>query len=271
MSAQRRNMASPKPSELREVFGANLRKLASDHNSIAGLCRELEINRTQFNRYLSGDSFPRPDILHKIAAFFGKDARILLEPVEYIEEPSRDLLHHPVLQDFFGEKITQVPETLFPSGFYRFSRPSFVEPMKFILALVRVWRQDGYTFVRGLEAKAAFADQGLPWDAKSREYRGTVMMQEEGITLLTSRRNATTCSFGFLNKAPSFQNNYWVGFATRTVPEGIDGSRAVRMVFEHLGHDTGLVLNAARSVGFCTEDDLPHFHKRLLRTTEPFK
>ena len=262
---------SPSPADLRQVFGANLRKLAQAHDSIAGLCRELQINRTQFNRYLSGESFPRPDILHRIATFFGCDARILLEPVDEIDHTSQDLLHHPVLNEFFGQQITNVPEPLFPNGFYRFSRPSFVEPNQYLQALVMVWRTDGFCFVRGLEAKAAFQQQGLPWDVKSREYRGTVMMQEEGITMLSSRRNATTCSFGFLNKVPSFQNNFWVGFATRTVPEGIDGSRAVRMVFEHLDHDTGLVLNAARSVGFCTEDDLPHFHKRLLRTTEPFK
>lgn len=271
MNTPVRTKSAPSPAELREVFGANLRKLAEGHSSIAGLCRELEINRTQFNRYLSGDSFPRPDILHKIASFFGKDARILLEPVEAIEEPVKDLLHHPVLQDFFGEKLTSVPEPLFPTGFYRFSRPSFFEPNKYILALVLVWRQDGYTFVRGLEAKAAFQNQGLPWDVRSREYRGTVMMQEEGITLLSSRRYSTTCSFGFLNKASSFQNNYWVGFATRTVPEGIDGNRAVRMVFEYLENDTGQVLSAARSVGFCDEESLPAFHRRLLRTDEPFK
>lgn len=262
---------SPSPTELREVFGANLRKLSKSHDSIAGLCRELQINRTQFNRYLSGESFPRPDILHRIATFFGCDARILLEPVDEIDHASQDLLHHPVLNDFFGQQITNVSPSMFPDGFYRFSRPSFVEPSQYIQALVMVWRVDGFCFVRGLEAKAAFKQQGLPWNVKSREYRGTVMMQEEGITMLSSRRNATTCSFGFLNKVPSFQSNFWVGFATRTVPEGIDGSRAVRMVFEHLDRDTGLILNAARSIGFCTEDDLPPFHKRLLRTQEAFK
>lgn len=262
---------TPSPSELRQIFGANLRQLSSQHSSIAGLCRDLGINRTQYNRYLSGESFPRPDVLHRIATFFGCDARILLEPVDEIDTTPYDLLHHPVLEDFFGQQITHVPEAMFPSGFYRFSRASFVEPDRYIQALAMVWREDGLSFVRGLEAKAAFEQQGLPSDVKSREFRGTIMMQEEGITMLSSRRNATTCSFGFLNKAPSFQNNFWVGFATRTVPEGIDGTRAVRMVFEHLDRDTHRVLNAARSVGFCSEDELPGFHRRLLRTSEAFK
>jgi len=105
------------PAELRQIFGENLRKLAKEYDSVAGLCRKLEINRTQFNRYLSGESFPRPDILHRIATFFGKDARILLESVDQIEAPARSLLHHPVLKDFFGDHITKVPQILFPNGF----------------------------------------------------------------------------------------------------------------------------------------------------------
>ena len=66
------------------MFGANLRQLARDSASISALCRDLQINRTQFNRYLAGESFPRPDVLHRICSFFGVDARILLEPVSDI-------------------------------------------------------------------------------------------------------------------------------------------------------------------------------------------
>ena len=58
------------PIELRAVFGQNLRILCQKHSSISSICRDLGINRTQFNRYLSGESFPRPDVLHKICIFF---------------------------------------------------------------------------------------------------------------------------------------------------------------------------------------------------------
>src|SRR5680860_341270 len=67
------------PAQLRAIFGDNLRALSADYPSVAGLCRDLGINRTQFNRYLTGESFPRPDVLHRICQFFGTDARILLE------------------------------------------------------------------------------------------------------------------------------------------------------------------------------------------------
>ena len=34
----------------------NLRLLCAQHGSIARVCREIEINRQQFNRYLSGEN-----------------------------------------------------------------------------------------------------------------------------------------------------------------------------------------------------------------------
>ena len=49
--------------ELRAMFGRNLRLLCRPYVSVSALCRELGIIRTQFNRYLSGESFPRLDIL----------------------------------------------------------------------------------------------------------------------------------------------------------------------------------------------------------------
>ena len=55
---------SPSPAELRNMLGDNLRQLSQQAASISALCRELGINRTQYNRYLAGESFPRPDVLH---------------------------------------------------------------------------------------------------------------------------------------------------------------------------------------------------------------
>jgi transcriptional regulator with XRE-family HTH domain len=61
---------SESPAEPHAMFGRNLRLLGQPYASVSALCRELGINRTQFNRYLSGESFPRPDILQRICAYF---------------------------------------------------------------------------------------------------------------------------------------------------------------------------------------------------------
>ena len=38
----------------------------------------MGIHRTQFNRYLSGESWPRPDVLKVIVEYLGVDANNLL-------------------------------------------------------------------------------------------------------------------------------------------------------------------------------------------------
>src|SRR6056297_655194 len=152
---------APDPAELRAVFGQNLRHLSKEHRSFAALCRKLGVNRTQFNRYLSGESFPRPDILHQICCFFDVDARILLEPVETIYTTSPELLSHPFLSGFFGSGPTAVPENVFPSGFYSFVRRSFIDDNLFTIGLVYVHREEPYTFLRGFEPRDALRNQGL--------------------------------------------------------------------------------------------------------------
>ncbi|MFT7594485.1 MAG: transcriptional regulator with XRE-family HTH domain [Paracoccaceae bacterium] len=258
------------PTELRNMFGANLRALSKRYPSISELSRQLGINRTQFNRYLSGESFPRPDVLDRICAFFDVDARILLDPVGNLTTQGHILNGH-ILADFVGVGVNDVPQEVFPSGFYRFSRRSFVNDTQFLVGLVYVFRDDGHTYVRGFEAKEAMRQQGLPIDKSVREFRGYITRQEEGIAMVVSRRNSMTCSFNYLVRVTSFENNFWVGYVTRTVRETATGTRAARMVYEYLGRDTGAVLSAARNSGFFAEEDLMPFHHRLLQIGDQFR
>ncbi|SEK93965.1 transcriptional regulator, XRE family [Roseovarius nanhaiticus] len=259
------------PARIRAIFGENLRKLSADYPSIAGLCRDLGINRTQFNRYLTGESFPRPDVLDRICQFFGTDARILLEPADSLRNASFDLLDHPAVAGFFGKEPVTVPEDLFPSGIYRFVRRSFVDETLFVRGLIYIHRQDGYTFLRGSEPLDALRRQGLSTARHDREFRGIVLRQEEGIMILVTHRNSLACSFNFLAPETSFQSNLWEGYVTRTVREKIAGIRAARMVYEHLGGNTAAILAAARGKSLVGLDDLPPFHARLLRLDQPFR
>ena len=258
------------PTELRAVFGQNLRILCQGQSSISSICRDLEINRTQFNRYLSGESFPRPDVLHKICSFFETDARILLEPLDQIRAQATDALIHPEMFEYFGPEETDVSQDIFPTGFFRFSRHSFVEKNRFVQGLIFVYKKDFQTFLRGMEAKEAIADQGLDTNAKIREFRGFIIAQDGGIAMLAFRRGSTSCSFSYLSPTPSFENNFWVGYSTRTSPEHVNGTRVTRLVFEHLGQKQSEIMATARQAGLCELDELWPYHRRLLRPNEPF-
>ena len=271
MKRKNDSLGTASPSEIRAIFGENLKKLCAATRSIAALCRELQINRTQFNRYLSGESFPRPDVLAKICAHFDIDARILLQPVETLESHEMSDLLAQELGSFLDLKSARVTQDTLPSGFYRFSRKSFIESDRFVQGLILIYRKGGLTFARGMEAKEAMRQQGLPVDRHAREFKGLIVQQEGGITSVMSRRGSLTVSFNYLSKVPSFENNYWVGYATRTVPESINASRVARMVYEYIGPYGKDVLDAARKAGFCDATKLRPYHQTLLQVDNPFQ
>ncbi len=258
------------PAELRNMFGVNLRVLSRQYRSVSDLSRRLNINRTQFNRYLSGESFPRPDVLDRICTFFNVDARVLLEPVDSVS-PTGSVLHGPVIADFGGKGVIDIPQDELPDGFYRFSRRSFTDPVRFLVGLVYIFRQAGHTYVRGYEARDAMRQQGLPIEAREREFRGYVSRHEDGLVLIVSRRQAMTSSFNYLSRVASFRNNFWAGYVSLAVRESAYSMRVTRMVYEHLGDDTSAILDTARISGFKTEDELMPFHRRLLQPDQPFR
>lgn len=261
---------SESPAELRAMFGRNLRLLCQPYASVSALCRELGINRTQFNRYLSGESFPRPDILQRICAYFKVDARILLQPLHEVQNSNTDVIFSNEMEDLLTAASSLVNTNSFPSGFYRFSRRSFVDDQRFIQGLIFVYRKNKKCFLRGMEAKEAISGQGLASLPKIREFRGFVIAQEGGIAALVFRRGSMSCSFNFLTPVPSFENNYWLGYSTRTVQEKPTGDRVTRLVYEHLGQNRSAILSTARNAGFCEADDLVPYHKTLLKPEDGF-
>lgn len=255
---------------IRALFGRNLRILSDSYPSVSEVCRRLDINRAQYNRYLNGESYPRPDTLARICDFFETDARILTQPIEDLGNSRPALLTHPEVKDFTAIDSNVVSEELLPSGFYRFSRQSFLYPEKYISGLLFVYRKDGWTFIKGSEAHQSVAEQGLPQDPRTRQFKGCVVQLEDGVGAMISRRNAMTFTFNFVAPVASLDRNFWLGYAARTVNEAMNTSRVVRMVYEFLGNQTGAVLQTARDSGFCDVDDLPAFHRRLLRVEEAF-
>jgi transcriptional regulator with XRE-family HTH domain len=54
--------------------------------SISQVGRELDINRSQFNRYLAGTSTPRTGLLRKICDYFGVEMHeLMLPPLDFAE------------------------------------------------------------------------------------------------------------------------------------------------------------------------------------------
>lgn len=259
------------PAQLRSIFGDNLKQLSQSYSSVAALCRDLDINRTQFNRYLSGESFPRPDVMHKICKFFDVDARILLEPIEQLLPYESDLLEQPFLQDYFDSNATNVSEETFPSGFFRYTRHSFIVDGRFAVGLVHVRRENDYTYLRGFEPRDAMRRQGLSIAPGMREFRGIILRQGDGVVAVVMHKASLACSFNFLSPDTSFQTNLWEGYVTRTGRERLSSTRAARMIYEYLGTQRKDALRVARQCGMVPREDIKPFHQQLLRIDEEFR
>ncbi|WP_275100288.1 helix-turn-helix transcriptional regulator [Sedimenticola hydrogenitrophicus] len=65
---------------MNEDFARNLRLLCSYYKSIAEVCRRLNINRPQFNRYLTGRYKPSAHTMLRFCDFFGVEEHEILLP-----------------------------------------------------------------------------------------------------------------------------------------------------------------------------------------------
>ncbi len=65
---------------MNQDFQKNLRLLTDHYKSVAEVCRRLGINRSQFNKYLSGRSRPSRHLFKKICDFFGVEEHEILMP-----------------------------------------------------------------------------------------------------------------------------------------------------------------------------------------------
>ncbi|MGG7646323.1 helix-turn-helix domain-containing protein [Rhodovulum sp. YNF3179] len=260
------------PARQRAIFGRNLKDLIAEKGiSVSGLCRQLGINRTQFNRYLSGESFPRPDILARICNHFEVDARILLEPVELIRQPATGFLSHPELDSFLSTGMATVPEDLLPNGFFRYVFPSSLAEGKFLVGIAYVYRRGGVTFMRGYIPRSAMAHLGIGYAGGAHESRGFVTRQGAGLAVFAVRRGASSADFTYIQRVSPQRKRCWHGFRTRAVPESDAGLTVGRIMLEYLGRAVSDALPAARKSGYRTRGDLTQVELDLLRPDEPVR
>jgi transcriptional regulator with XRE-family HTH domain len=165
--------------------------LAQTRGTFAAVAQDLAISKIQFQRYLRGESFPKPQLLQQICTYFNVDARILTEPL------TPDLLHamrivnaadgirnpsiHTAIsyacptQDYFRDS------SVLPDGFYRVVRQSLTFPDRYANLLFFVKTIGKARVVRCYDDKLIFNG---PVAAPQRVYRGMVLRHGDGISMV---------------------------------------------------------------------------------------
>lgn len=230
------------PDELRRMFGENLRRLTQQYASVSELCRQLGINRTQFNRYLGGESFPRPDVLDRICRFFDVDARILLRPLDEIEYTPK----HPAataLTDFLGSGPSTLTAGLFPGGFYYATETELADTNPSRHRLFHARRLPQCTIVRGYEPRPVMPDT----PSQDREVQGIVACAGRQIYILMSCRASLNSRIYLVTRGSDEQKNNWRGVAICLSKTNATATTTRRISLRHLGNEPSTVLAAART------------------------
>lgn len=257
------------PREIYGIFSANLKTLVHRKAvSVTRICQELEVNRTQFNRYLAGQASPRPDILHRICEYFQVDARVLLEPlpISPVRDPQQIDRWSPgrPFRDFImpeHERMKLVhPVRL---GIHRYWQRSSLHKDWVNSYTIRLFQLDGATVFR------AHADPRLDKVlashpvSRSHEVRGFFMSQVDGVVMLASQEDNQRMSMSYLSVL-SAGSPVLPGIVMITRPELSQATRVQRCVLEYLPQGPGL-RPALRGRGGCALADLPDFIAHGLR------
>ena len=102
-------------------FASNLRLLCKSRGTVVQVAGELGINRQQFSKYLSGDTFPRRETFEKICRYFDVDeTQIFLNPEQYsylINPAHSELMENPVFSEIL-DSLHQNQDMPISQGYY---------------------------------------------------------------------------------------------------------------------------------------------------------
>lgn len=258
------------PREIYGVFSANLQLLISRRStSVSQACRDLGINRTQFNRYLSGQASPRPDVLHKICSYFETDARVLLTPLCEIEDSPDTRAQRWLVDSPFRKFVLPRDDQLklkvpLRVGIHRYWQRSALHKDWVNSYTMRVFKLGDVTVFR------AFTDPGRDKvDAtglrqRQPEIRGFFLSQVDGVVLVSFQGESHRISISYLTSMLTAGNTVYPGIVMVTRPEISGATRVARCALEFLPQGPGL-LSALRGRGGRKVTELPDYLSHGLR------
>lgn len=135
-------------------FSENLRSICAEYGSISKVCREIGMNRQQFNRYVNEGSVPSSHNLRRIARFFDvSEADLLADHAEFsarINQTRNRTANGPtdLMLGPFKDQAKVLRRYL---GFYHAHFKSPSSDGMIMRCLVWLYEQDGYVMTRTVE------------------------------------------------------------------------------------------------------------------------
>lgn len=245
----------------------NLRLLTSYGKSVSEICRQSGVNRTQFNRYLNGQSQPTLQSLRRICDFFGVDeTELLLEPDSFkqiirIRPPKLDRSPDPALrfvQDLFGNQNNA--EQL--SGYYHnYFQPEADIPHIYCNLARLDWT--GQSLAIKIIERHTQSAINLP---DRLVYRGAGFVRAGKLFCFVQEQKLRRSTwFTVLSLGDFVMPGLLNGITTGTEPEGGNAVASFKTIWKHLGQNPDL-RDALQQCGCFDRDeiDLPFVIKSAI-------
>jgi len=237
-------------------FSQNLRLLCGYYKSVAKVCRSLDINRQQFNKYLGAQATPSPFTLRKICNFFGVDE----EEIFSEHESFRALL---TTQNTVRDSDGAVPVDFFPSsahelskyqGYYFVYLMSPAAPGEVIKSITRLTRSGEKILSKTFERMRLGDDQAKTFGIN--KYRGFCFASSD-LIYLVEREYLSSRGYIWSAIYPSYRSRFRFlnGLVIGVSGDNFRRPFGAHVVFEYLGES--IDLRSALSSCSCFPIDAP--------------
>lgn len=225
-----------------ENFASNLKYLCGFYSSISEVCRRLEINRQQFNRYLSGESMPSYKNLKKICDFFGVEseeivlgskvfqAKVMPQNRQSGAHAIPDNLSAVIMPLIFNStSALERYEGYYYRYFYSFGFPGYI-----FRSFVKIYKLGGVYYFKHIERITG--KNPLLGGRMTIKYRGVVFFLADRLFLVESE-TALNSTISETILTPSYRpnNRYLSGLMICASTGSAHQPGAARTVFEYLG------------------------------------
>ncbi|WP_319520564.1 helix-turn-helix transcriptional regulator [uncultured Martelella sp.] len=227
-------------------FAANLRFACDTRPSITAICREIGINRQQFNRYLAGQSRPSPYNTGKIARYFGLKPQDFLLPEkrfqEVLDAPAEAAGPASLLREGFPGDLAELRQY---AGYYELFHKSLSWPGKIVRSCAKIEEKSGQITVKSIERiydRELEIRQFSKYSGLAAYWRSRLFIVERGVsehsflcqtTLMPFAEHQRTYLYGVTTGVSWRQQN--VPYSTRTIWRAVGTNPDKRRLLEGCG------------------------------------
>ncbi len=234
-------------------FVNNLKLACSYYPSVSEVARKLGINRQQFMRYLSSESFPSRHNLRKLCDLFGVDEFELLMPVHQFrnllrlkKERDEGLVKLPPLLPPLLQRVQRQRAELSKNlGYFHVYYLSASRPGSVLKSLIHIYEWQEFTLYKKIERLKVPGSKG---QAELYKYSGMVGVVGDRLHLI-DQETLTGSELTHTILYPSYRNRitYLTGLTVGVSGNDAHRPSASRIALEYAGN----TVNLRRAIADC--------------------